>query len=149
MAHAKKCWARAHVEIMKDIPPLNISYINFLPKKLTYFHIMRWSKNICSGSNLKFQLFQTLLSCKKWLKRVWWFMYENYFLKNTWKTINYFFFFNKVQEKKITEKELILLLDFKKKKKFRVCITFIVFMIKLANLKINYQRLSLSLNWTC
>ena len=59
------------------------------------------------------------------------------------------FFFNKVQEKKIKEKELILLLDFKKKKKIRVCITFIVFMIKLANLKINYQRLSLSLNWTC
>ena len=25
----------------------------------------------------------SFLSCKKRLKRVWWFMYENYFLKNT------------------------------------------------------------------
>ena len=25
----------------------------------------------------------TFLSCKKWLKRVWWFMYKNYFLKTT------------------------------------------------------------------
>ena len=25
----------------------------------------------------------SFLSCKKGLKRVWWFMYENYFLKNT------------------------------------------------------------------
>ena len=31
----------------------------------------------------------------------------------------------------------------------RVYTAFIVFMINLANLKINYQHLSLSLNWTC
>ena len=55
-------------------------------------------------------------------------------------------FFNKVEEKKITEEEFIPLLGLKKKKK--VCTTFIVFMINLANLKINYQHLSLSLNWT-
>ena len=30
-----------------------------------------------------------------------------------------------------------------------VCFTFIVFMINLANLEINYQCLSLSLSWTC
>ena len=35
------------------------------------------------------------------------------------------------------------------KKNIGVCITFIVFMINLANLEINYQRLSLSLSQTC
>ena len=48
-----------------------------------------------------FKLLQAFLSCKKLLKKVWWFMYENYFLKNTWKTIKKIF--NKVEERKITE----------------------------------------------
>ena len=52
-------------------------------------------------------------------------------------------FFNKVEEKKIIEEELIPLLGLKKK--IGVCTTFIVFMINLAILKINYQYLSLSL----
>ena len=58
-------------------------------------------------------------------------------------------FIKKVEEKKITEDELISLLGFKKKKKIRVCTTFIVFMINFTNLEINYLRLSLSLSWTC
>ena len=87
MAHVKKCWARAHIEIMKAIPPLNILCISFLPKKLTYFHIVRWNKDICNSSTLEFQLLQAFLYCKKRLKRVWWFIYKNYILKNTWKSI--------------------------------------------------------------
>ena len=57
-------------------------------------------------------------------------------------------FLNKVEEKKITEEEFIPLLGLKKekKKKKEVCPTFIVFMINLTNLKINYQCLSLSLS---
>ena len=35
------------------------------------------------------------------------------------------------------------------KKYIGICFTFIVFMINLANLEINYQCLSLSLSWTC
>ena len=35
------------------------------------------------------------------------------------------------------------------KKYIGFCTAFIVFMIKLTNLEINYQRLSLSLSWTC
>ena len=50
-------------------------------------------------------------------------------------------------EKKITEEQFILLFGFKKN--IGVCTAFIVFMINLANLEINYQRLSLSLSWTC
>ena len=50
---------------------------------------------------------------------------------------------NKVEEKKITEEILIPLLGFKKIYIW-VCIAFIVFIINLANLEINYQRLSLS-----
>ena len=37
----------------------------------------------------------------------------------------------------------------KKKKIIGVCTAFIMFMINLANLEFNYQRLSLSLSWTC
>ena len=56
-------------------------------------------------------------------------------------------FFNEVEEKKITEEELISLPGLKKKKKkIGVCTTFIVFMINLANLDINYQYVSLSLD---
>ena len=62
--------------------------------------------------------------------------------------IIFFFFLNKVEEKKITEDELIPLFGFKKKN-FGFCTTFIVFMINLTNLEINYQYLSLSLSWTC
>ena len=63
------------------------------------------------------------------------------------------FFFNNIEEKKITKEKLIPLLGF-----FffflniyiyiyiGVCTTFIVFMINLANLEINYQRLSLGLS---
>ena len=43
-------------------------------------------------------------------------MYKNYFLKNTWKNIIYIYIYiyiNKLEEKKITEEELIPLLDFK------------------------------------
>ena len=68
------------------------------------------------------------------------------YMKNH-KTIFFFFFLNKVEEKKIVEEKLIPLLGFKKN--IRVCTTFIVFMINLTNLEINYQRLSLSLSWTC
>ena len=53
------------------------------------------------------------------------------------------FFLNKVERKKITKEELILLLSLKKKK-IRVCTAFIVFMVNLSNLEINYQCLSLS-----
>ena len=69
-------------------------------------------------------------------------------LKITRKTIIYIYIYiNVVEEKKITEEEFITLPDFKKN--IGVCTTFIVFMINLANLEINYQRLSLSLSWTC
>ena len=61
---------------------------------------------------------------------------------------NHNIYINKVEEKKITKEKLINLLGFKKEY-IGVCTTFIVFMINLANLKINYQRLSLSLSWTC
>ena len=54
------------------------------------------------------------------------------------------FFLNKIEEKKITEEELIPLLGFKNIY-IGVCTTIIVFMINLANLEINYQCLSLSL----
>ena len=60
------------------------------------------------------------------------------------KKINFFFY--KVEEKKIIKEKLIPLLGFFKKKKKRVCTVFIVFMINLANLNINYQCLSLNLN---
>ena len=74
-------------------------------------------------------------------------MYENYFKK---KMKNHKIkFLNKVEEKKIIEEEFIPLLGLKKKKKKEVCPTFIVFMINLTNLKINYQHMSLSLSWTC
>ena len=46
----------------------------------------------------------SFLFCKKRLKRVWWFMYKKYFLKNTLKTIRYIYIYiyiNKVEEKKI------------------------------------------------
>ena len=64
-----------------------------------------------------------------------------------------FFFFNKVEEKKITEEELIPLNGLNIYIYIYIyigaCITFIAFMINLTNLEINYQRLSLSLSWTC
>ena len=69
-------------------------------------------------------------------------MYENYLKKKKNHKIN---FFNKVEEKKITEEEFIPLLGLKKKK---VCTTFIVFMINLANLEINDRLLSLNLSLT-
>ena len=56
----------------------------------------------------------------------------------------YIFFLNKVEEKKIIEEQLLRL-----KKNIGVCTVFIVFMINLANLEINYQRLSLSLILIC
>ena len=126
--------------------PLNISYISFLPKKLTYFHIMSWSTDICNSSNLKFQLLQAFLCCNKWLKWVWWFMYENYFLKKYMKNHNFFFFFNKVEEKKIIEETFIPLLGLKYI--YWGFTAFIVFMIKLANLELNFQCLSWSLSLT-
>ena len=58
--------------------------------------------------------------------------------------IKFFFFLNKVEEKKIIEEQLLRL-----KKNIGVCTVFIVFMINLANLEINYQRLSLSLILIC
>ena len=48
-------------------------------------------------------------------------MYKNYFLKNTRKIIN-FFFFNKVEEKKITYEKFIHLLGLKKN--IGVCFAF-------------------------
>ena len=57
-------------------------------------------------------------------------------------------FFNKVEEKKVTQEEFIPLLSLKKKN-VGVCIAFIIFMINLTNLELNYQHLSLSLSWTC
>ena len=59
--------------------------------------------------------------------------------------------FNKVEEKKIIEEDLIPLLSFKIfiYIYIGVCTAFIVFMINLTNLEINYQHLSLSLSWTC
>ena len=147
MAHAKKCWVGAYVEIMKVIPPLNISYIIFLPKKLTYFHIVRWSKDICSSRNLKFQLLQAFLSCKKRLKKVWWFMYKNYFLKSTWRTTIYIYIYKQSRGEENNKRRAHASTLFKIY--IRVYTAFIVFMINLANLKINYQHLSLSLNWTC
>ena len=68
-------------------------------------------------------------------------------LKKYMKNHKIFFFFNKVEEKKIREEDLISRFFF-----FffflntGVCMAFIMFMINLANLKINYQRLNLSLN---
>ena len=49
--------------------------------------------------------------------------------------------------KKIIEEQLIPLHSALKKKK-GICIAFIVFMINLENVEINYQRFSLSLSWT-
>ena len=68
------------------------------------------------------------------------------------------FFFTKelllyfeVYEKKSEQTKLFIipknLIIKKREKRKGVCITFIVFMINLTNLKINYQRLSFS--WTC
>ena len=74
------------------------------------------------------------------------------------KGINNCFFFTKelllyfeVYEKKSEQTKLFIipknLIIKKREKRKGVCITFIVFMINLTNLKINYQRLSFS--WTC
>ena len=62
----------------------------------------------------------------------------------------FIFIFYKVEDKKKTKEELIPLFDLKKKN-IEVCTAFIVFMVNLVNLEINYQRLSLSLSlsWTC
>ena len=56
-----------------------------------------------------------------------------------------FYLFNKVEEKKIIEEQLIPLHS-ALKKKIGICIAFIVFMINLENVEINYQRFSLSLS---
>ena len=65
------------------------------------------------------------------------------YLKNH--KINFFFFFNKVEEKKITKEELIHLLSFKK-----IYIYIYIYWSLHCFYSIHdYQCLSLTLSWTC
>ena len=68
-------------------------------------------------------------------------------LKKYMKNHKIIFFFNRVEEKKTIEEELIPLLGLKYIHIYiGICTAFIVFMINLANLEINFQRLSLNLS---